>query len=144
METQSDVKELVKQKYSEIALQDKETNQSSCCGSGCCSTEVYNIMADDYSRLEGYNPEADLGLGCGLPTQFARIKKGDVVVDLGSGAGNDCFVARAETGESGRIIGIDMTPAMITRARANAEKLNFHNVEFRLGEIEAMPVTSNT
>lgn len=144
METQDNVKELVKQKYSEIALQDKETNQSSCCGSGCCSTEVYNIMADDYTQLEGYNPDADLGLGCGLPTQFARIKKGDVVIDLGSGAGNDAFIARHETGETGKVIGIDFTPAMIERARQNAEVRGFNNVEFRQGDIEKMPVTANT
>ena len=97
MQTESQIKEMVMQKYSEIALQDKETNQSSCCGASCCTTDVYNIMADDYSDLKGYNPDADLGLGCGLPTQFAKIKKGDTVVDLGSGAGNDCFIARSET-----------------------------------------------
>lgn len=143
METAEQLKELVKQKYSEIALQDVSINQTSCCGSGCCSTEVHNIMNDDYTRLEGYNPDADLSLGCGLPTEFARIKEGDVVIDLGSGAGNDCFVARAATGPSGKVIGIDFTPAMIERARTNAEKLNFHNVEFRQGDIEKMPVTSN-
>ncbi|TDH28702.1 arsenite methyltransferase [Segetibacter sp. 3557_3] len=144
METQQQVKDLVRQKYSEIALQDKETNQSSCCGSGCCSTEVYNIMADDYNELEGYNPDADLGLGCGLPTQFAKIKEGDVVIDLGSGAGNDAFVARHETGETGKVIGIDFTPAMIERARINNEVRGFNNVEFRQGDIEKMPVTANT
>ena len=144
MEIRDNVKEMVRQKYSEIALQDKETNQSSCCGSGCCSTEVYNIMADDYSTLEGYNPDADLGLGCGLPTQFAKIKNGDVVIDLGSGAGNDAFIARHETGETGKVIGIDFTPAMIERARQNAEVRGFHNVEFRLGDIEKMPVTAKT
>lgn len=138
------LKEIVKQKYSEIALQDKETNQSSCCGAGGCSTEVYNIMSDDYTNLKGYNPDADLGLGCGLPTQFAKIKPGDTVIDLGSGAGNDCFVARAETGANGKVIGIDFTPAMIDKARANAEKLGFNNVEFRQGDIEHMPVTANT
>ena len=143
MQTDEQLKELVKQKYSEIALQDKETNLSSCCGSGCCTTEVYSIMSDDYSKLEGYEADADLGLGCGLPTQFARIKQGDTVIDLGSGAGNDCFVARAETGESGKVIGIDFTPAMIEKARTNAEKLGFHNVEFRQGDIEHLPVTSN-
>ena len=143
MQTEEQLKEMVKQKYSEIALQDKETNMSSCCGSGGCSTEVYNIMSDDYTTLEGYNPDADLGLGCGLPTQFAKIKAGDVVIDLGSGAGNDCFVARAETGETGKVIGIDFTPAMIDKARANAEIRGFHNVEFRQGDIEKMPVTSN-
>jgi arsenite methyltransferase len=143
METQDKVKEMVKQKYSEIALQDKETNESSCCGSGGCSTEVYNIMADDYTTLEGYNPDADLGLGCGLPTQFANIKKGDVVIDLGSGAGNDAFIARYETGETGKVIGIDFTPAMIDKARKNAEVRGFHNVEFRQGDIEKIPVTAN-
>lgn len=142
MNTDNQIKELVKQKYSDIALQDKETNQSSCCGSGCCSTEVYNIMNDDYSALPGYHPDADLGLGCGLPTQFAQIKKGDVVIDLGSGAGNDCFIARSETGESGKVIGIDFTEAMINKARQNAEKLGFQNVEFRQGDIEKMPVTA--
>src|SRR5215469_3604244 len=143
MEKAEQLKELVRRKYSEIALQEKESNQSSCCGSGCCSEEVYNIMTDDYSDLQGYNPDADLGLGCGLPTQFAQIKKGDVVIDLGSGAGNDCFIARAETGETGKVIGIDFTPAMIEKARANAEKLGYNNVEFLQGDIENMPVTAN-
>ena len=144
METGEQVKDMVRQKYSEIALQDKETNASSCCGSGCCSTEVYNIMADDYTQLEGYNPDADLSLGCGLPTQSAKIKKGDVVIDLGSGAGNDAFIARNETGETGKVIGIDFTPAMIERARLNNEVRGFNNVEFRQGDIEKMPVTANT
>lgn len=143
MQTTEQLKDLVRQKYSEIALQDKEDNQASCCGSGCCSIETANIMTEDYSTLEGYNPDADLGLGCGLPTQFAKIKKGDVVIDLGSGAGNDCFIARAETGDTGKVIGIDFTPAMIDKARQNAEKLGFHNVEFRQGDIEKMPVTAN-
>lgn len=143
METQDQLKEIVRQKYSEIALQDKETNQSSCCGSGCCSTEVYNIMSDDYTQLEGYNPDADLGLGCGLPTQFAKIKKGDVVIDLGSGAGIDAFIARHETGETGKVIGIDFTPAMIEKARRNTEVRGFNNVEFREGDIEKMPVGGN-
>src|SRR5690242_20062006 len=143
MEEQNNIKELVRQKYAEIALQDKEQNQSSCCGSGCCSTEVYNIMSDDYTKLEGYNPDADLGLGCGLPTQFAKIKKGDLVIDLGSGAGNDAFVARHETGETGKVIGIDFTQGMIKKARSNAELRGFNNVEFREGDIEKMPVTSN-
>lgn len=144
MPNETELKEIVKQKYSEIALQDKETNQSCCCGAGECSTEVYNIMTDDYAGMQGYNPDADLGLGCGLPTQFARIRPGDTVIDLGSGAGNDCFIARAETGEKGKVIGIDFTPAMINKARANAEKLGFNNVEFRQGDIEQMPVTANT
>ncbi len=141
MESPEKLKEIVMQKYSEIALQDIETNQSSCCGAGGCSTEVYNIMTDDYSNIEGYNPDADLGLGCGLPTQFANIKKGSTVVDLGSGAGNDCFVARNETGPDGRVIGIDFTPAMIQKATQNATKLGFSNVEFRQGDIENMPLS---
>ncbi len=143
MNNEQELKELVKQKYSEIALQDKATNESSCCGSGCCSTEVYNIMNDDYSKLEGYHPDADLGLGCGLPTEFAQIRPGDTVIDLGSGAGNDCFVARSQTGESGKVIGIDFTEAMIDKARTNADKLGYNNVEFRLGDIEKMPVSAN-
>lgn len=143
MKTEEQLKEIVKQKYSAIALQDKETNQSSCCGSGSCSTEVTTIMSDDYGQLAGYNPDADLGLGCGLPTQFAKIKKGNTVVDLGSGAGNDCFVARAEAGEDGRVIGIDFTPAMIEKAKVNAANLGFQNVEFRQGDIEQMPVSAN-
>ena len=143
MNSNEEIKEMVKQKYAEIALQNQETNASSCCGSGGCSTEVYNIMTDDYDHLEGYNPDADLKLGCGLPTEFAKIKKGDYVVDLGSGAGNDCFVARAETGESGKVVGIDFTPEMIEKARNNADKLGFNNVEFRLGDIENIPLMSN-
>ena len=143
MTSDQELKELVRQKYSEIALQDIGTNKSSCCGAGGCSTEVYNIMSDDYTKLEGYNPDADLGLGCGLPTEFALIKLGDTVIDLGSGAGNDCFIARQATGEKGRVIGIDFTEAMIEKARANVEKLGYNNVEFRMGDIEKMPVGAN-
>ncbi|MBF8456253.1 arsenite methyltransferase [Kaistella sp. G5-32] len=143
METNEQIKEMVKQKYSEIALQDKETNESSCCGAGGCSSEVYNIMSEEYNELDGYAKEADLGLGCGLPTNFARIKKGDTVVDLGSGAGNDCFVARAETGEDGRVIGIDFTEAMIEKAKKNATQSGYENVEFRQGDIENIPMTAN-
>ena len=144
MQTEKELKELVRQKYSEIALQDKASNAASCCGAGGCSTEVYNIMTDDYTDLKGYNPEADLGLGCGLPTEFAQIKPGDTVIDLGSGAGNDCFIARALTGETGKVIGIDFTEAMIDKARANAEKLGYNNVEFRFGDIERIPVAAKT
>ncbi len=143
MNTEQELKEIVRQKYSEIALQDKDTNAASCCGASCCSTEVYNIMTDDYSKMEGYNPDADLGLGCGLPTEFAQIKPGNVVIDLGSGAGNDCFIARSQTGDTGKVIGIDFTEPMIVKARANAEKLGYHNVEFRQGDIEDMPVGAN-
>ncbi len=143
MKTDKELKELVKQKYSEIALQDQNENMALCCGSGGCSTEVYNIMSDSYESLEGYNPDADLGLGCGLPTAYALINEGDTVLDLGSGAGNDCFVARAQTGENGKVIGVDFTPIMIEKARENAEKRRFNNVEFRLGDIEKLPITAN-
>lgn len=143
MKTPEELKSIVKEKYSEIALQSTEDNKRSCCGATGCSTVDYAIFAENYDQLEGYNPDADLGLGCGLPTEFAKIKKGDTVIDLGSGAGNDCFVARAITGESGKVIGIDMTEAMIDKARENAEKLGFNNVEFRLGDIEKMPVTAS-
>lgn len=143
MQTENEIKEMVRQKYSEIALQDKDTNAASCCGAGGCSTEVYNIMSEDYVELEGYAKDADLGLGCGLPTVFAKIKEGDTVIDLGSGAGNDCFIARAETGPTGKVIGIDFTPAMIDKARENVDKLGFTNVEFRQGDIEDMPVADN-
>ncbi len=136
-----ETKDLVRRKYAEIALQDKATNASSCCGAGGCSTEVYNIMTDDYSKVEGYVPDADLGLGCGLPTEFAGIKPGHTVLDLGSGAGNDCFVARAETGPDGRVIGVDFTPEMIAKAKENAHKLDYQNVEFRQGDIEELPVS---
>ncbi len=142
MNTSDNLKEIVKQKYSQIALQSDES--ASCCGGSCNDTgEVTSIMADDYRQLEGYQPDADLGLGCGLPTQFAMIKPGNTVIDLGSGAGNDCFVARHETGETGKVIGIDFSEPMIQKARINAEKLGFNNVEFRYGDIEQMPVSDN-
>lgn len=143
MPTDQELKDLVREKYGNIALQDKDTNASSCCGASCCSSDVYNIMNEDYTQLEGYNADADLGLGCGLPTQFAKIQPGNVVIDLGSGAGNDAFIARAETGDTGKVIGIDFTDAMIAKARHNAEVRGFHNVEFRQGDIEQMPVSDN-
>lgn len=144
MTTNEQLKELVKEKYSEIAEQSHEQNAASCCGATCgCSTIDSAIMAESYSELKGYSSDADLGLGCGLPTEFALIKEGDTVIDLGSGAGNDAFVARAITGESGKVIGVDMTEKMVQKAKANAEKLNYSNVEFRLGDIENLPVASN-
>ena len=137
-------KEAVREKYTQIASQTKEQNASSCCGAtGCCDDSLYSIMADDYNSIDGYQPDADLGLGCGLPTEFAHIKLRDTVVDLGSGAGNDAFIARKLTGPSGKVVGIDFTEAMIQRARANASKLGFSNVEFRQGDIEDIPLTSN-
>lgn len=140
-----DLKMVVKEKYSEIATQDKAQNQSSCCGSGCgCSDSGYTIFSDDYSTLQGYNPDADLGLGCGMPTEFAGIKPGDSVLDLGSGAGNDCFVARALVGENGKVTGLDFTDAMLEKARVNTAKLKYTNIEFVKGDIEEMPLSSDT
>lgn len=145
MQTDESLKATVKEMYGKIAEQDKGRNASTCCGATIYSDEFENftIMAESYEGMDGYNPDADLGLGCGLPTQFAKIQKGDVVVDLGSGAGNDCFVARAETGETGKVIGVDFTEAMIEKARQNAEKLGYNNVEFRFGDIEKMPISSS-
>lgn len=144
MTTNEQLKQIVKEKYSEIATQSKGQNETSCCGSGCgCSTIDAAIMAEDYSRLSGYAADADLGLGCGLPTEFAQIQEGDVVIDLGSGAGNDAFVARSVTGPTGKVIGVDFTEKMVEKARANSEKLNYNNVEFRIGDIESLPVTAN-
>lgn len=145
MKTNEELKSIVREKYGQIAEQSREKNQSSCCGgSSCCGDVDYSVMADDYSSIPGYNPDADLGLGCGLPTEFALMKEGDVVVDLGSGAGNDCFIARSIVGESGRVIGVDMTEKMIEKARVNAAKLGYSNVEFILGEIEAIPLNEST
>jgi len=147
MDSNQEIKKMVKQKYGAIADQSRQENKSSCCGStcGCSSSAVeFSVMAEDYSKLPGYVPDADLALGCGLPTEFAQIKEGDTVVDLGSGAGNDCFIARSVTGPKGRVIGIDMTDAMIAKARNNATKLGYTNVEFRSGDIEALPVAENT
>lgn len=143
MKKEQELKNIVKERYARIAEQGKAENASSCCGATTPSNKVYNIMMDDYSETSGYVEDADLGLGCGLPTQFAKIKKGDTVIDLGSGAGNDCFVARHETGVEGKVIGIDFTPIMIEKARINAEKLGYNNVEFREGDIDAMPVSND-
>lgn len=143
MKNPEEIKEVVREKYAEIANQSKTVNESSCCGVGSCTEVDYTVFSEDYSKLKGYNPDADLGLGCGLPTEFALIKEGDVVIDLGSGAGNDAFVARAIAGDKGKVIGIDFTNEMINKARENADKLGFNNVEFRYGDIENMPVTAN-
>ncbi len=140
MKSNQTIKEIVREKYNHIANRPRTENKSSCCGSGDCTEDVANIMTDDYSQVSGYIDEADLGLGCGLPTAFARIKPGDTILDLGSGAGNDCFVARHETGENGHVIGVDFSPAMLKKARQNVQKMNFSNVEFREGDIESLPV----
>jgi SAM-dependent methyltransferase len=144
MENSNSIKEVVKEKYSEIALQSKEQNETSCCGSGCCSTVDEAVFAEDYSSQQGYDKDADLGLGCGLPTAFARIQEGDTVLDLGSGAGNDVFIARSHTGETGRVIGLDMTEAMISKAKENNKKLGYDNVEFILGDIENIPIDNES
>ncbi len=138
MPNNESLKDIVKKKYGQIA---RRAEDASSCGCSCCGGEPAEFcVSDEYSGLDGYLPEADLGLGCGLPTIFADIKPGDTVVDLGSGAGNDAFVVRSIVGESGRVVGIDMTREMVERARGNAEKLGYANVEFKLGDIEALPL----
>lgn len=139
------IKLWVRKKYEEIARQSFKLNAGSCCGSTCgCEPVEYSVMAEDYAALSGYVADADLGLGCGLPTEFAHIKPGDTVADLGSGAGNDAFVARALTGENGKVIGIDFTETMVEKARINAARLGFTNVEFRYGDIENIPLDDNS
>lgn len=142
METPGEIKKLVREKYTGIATQ--KIKAAGSCGCGCRDQQGYSIMSDDYSSVKGYAPEADLGLGCGLPTQYAFIRPGDIVVDMGSGAGNDCFIAARETGENGRVIGIDMTGAMVDKARENTAALGLKNVEFRMGEIENTGLESNS
>jgi len=144
MKTDTTLKKDVRERYARIAEQDRKVNAASCCGATAPTNKVYNIMMDDYNGTDGYVQDADLGLGCGLPTQFARITAGDTVIDLGSGAGNDCFVARHETGSQGKVIGIDFTDEMIRKARSHAEKLGYNNVEFREGDIDDMPVNNDT
>ena len=142
MKNPEELKQAVQEKYAAIAERGTQPDGSSpsailCCGEGDSS------FAEDYTQVAGYQSEADLGLGCGLPTEHAHMKEGDTVVDLGSGAGNDCFVARSVVGESGQVIGVDMTPAMIDKARQNTKKLSFDNVTFHYGEIEDLPLEEN-
>ncbi len=131
-----EIREQVRKKYAEIATGKACGCAPSCCGDG----EGIDMIGDAYDSVAGHEAEADLGLGCGLPVEHAGIRDSDTVLDLGSGAGNDVFIARHETGASGQVIGVDMTPEMIAKARANCEKLGHHNVEFRLGEIGHLPV----
>ncbi len=140
MNEQKNVKEIVKEKYAEIAV---SAARKCCCGSSKDKIVNYTIMKDNYENLDGYVAEADLGLGCGLPTEFADIKKGNTVIDLGSGAGNDVFVARALVGDEGKVIGIDFTNEMIIKANINLDKLGYKNIEFKLGEIENLPIEEN-
>jgi arsenite methyltransferase len=145
MKVKKNIKDIVKEKYGRIASQSKQQNETSCCGStGCCGEADYTVFSEDYSNLQGYNQEADLGLGCGLPTEFAKIKQGDTILDLGSGAGNDCFVARAIVGDQGKVIGIDFSDEMLEKAKENVQKLAYKNVEFIKGDIEDMPIESNS
>ena len=140
-----ELKLIVKDKYSEIVNQSNQKKATSCCGtSSCCGEIEISMIGDEYKNIEGHNPDADLGLGCGIPTQFAAIKKGDQVLDLGSGAGNDCFVVRAIVGETGKVIGLDFTDAMVAKAIENNKKLGFTNVEFEKGDIEEMPLQDNS
>ena len=141
-----DVKKAVREGYAQVAKQG-----SSCCtpSSSCCSTPS---LAKDISKAIGYSDEemqavpegANLGLGCGNPVALASLKEGEIVFDLGSGAGFDCFLAANAVGKSGRVIGVDMTPEMLEKARENARKGNYQNVEFRLGEIENLPAADNS
>jgi len=140
------IREQVRKTYGKIA-----TSGGGCCGaSGCCSAEG-GTKADQSAKL-GYSTEemdavpqgADLGLGCGNPQAIAGLKPGEVVLDLGSGGGFDCFLAARQVGRTGKVIGVDMTPDMVSKARENARKGEYGNVEFRLGEIENLPVADNT
>lgn len=142
MQSPEKIKQIVREKYGEIASKSSGAKKDSCCSSDCSEGD-YTVMSEDYSQLDGYSADADLGLGCGVPTELANIKKGDTVLDLGSGAGNDVFVVRAIVGETGKVIGVDMTEEMNAKASNNLAKLGYQNVEFRLGEIEKLPLGKN-
>jgi SAM-dependent methyltransferase len=144
MQDPNEIKKTVQERFHhELTYKDDYMEEGCGCGSGCgCSS--YADTAENYTELEGYHPHADLGLGCGLPTEFIDIREGDTVVDLGCGAGNDCFVARERTGLTGKVIGVDITESMIERARKNAEMAGYNNVEFRLGDVENLPVSDQT
>lgn len=140
MQTET-IKSEIKKSYGDIA---KGKNVAgSCSDTACCTNDNLVAMTEDYSNVQGYYQQSDLSLGCGLPTEIANIKKGDTVIDLGSGAGNDVFIARRIAGESGKVIGIDMTTEMVVRALQNNQKLGYKNVEFLLGEIEDMQGIAN-
>ena len=138
-ESKDKIKETVRARYGEIA---KGPGGCGCSNlTSCCSGETF--APDSYKDVPGYRPEADLGLGCGIPTELAEIEAGDTVVDLGSGAGMDAFIARRIVGENGAVIGVDMTPEMVERARANNLKIGYRNVSFVLGDIESLPLKEN-
>jgi len=143
-----ELKKTVRDKYSRIAQNSNSllgNELQGCCDTtGCCSDVDYTVFSESYDELDGYNKDADLGLGCGIPTEFAKLEKGQHVLDLGSGAGNDCFVARAIVGEEGKVTGIDFSEDMVAKAKENAGKLGYDNVEFISGDIEEMPLENNT
>ncbi len=143
MKSSEEIKQIVNEKYSQIARASSQKKSCCCCDESAKSSDNTDI-SEEYIGLRGYDKDADLGLGCGIPTSYARLKKGDTVVDLGSGAGNDCFVTRAEVGPEGKVIGIDMSQDMIDKARQNASRLGYTNVEFKLGEIESLPLDDET
>ncbi|MRR24456.1 arsenite methyltransferase, partial [bacterium] len=134
----------VQEKYGKIALSDEVSSGSCCCTPGCCSSESISTFNESYDHLEGYVPDADLSLGCGVPVDFADIRPGDRVLDLGSGAGNDCFVARSMTGENGHVTGLDFAEPMLLKAEENREKLGYTNIEFVRGDIEDMPLPDSS
>ena len=140
----SDLKSIVREKYGKIAAGSGNEKESCCCTPGCCTPEGYTVFSEDYSRLPGYNSDADLSLGCGIPVEYASLRQGDHLLDLGSGAGNDCFVARALVGENGHVTGIDFTEEMLAKAEENRQKLGYSNIEFVKGDIEEMPLPDNT
>lgn len=139
-----EIKETVKEKYALIVEQNQNCGCDCGCGSDFTFSDGSKDFSKDYTKLQGYEKDADYNLGCGIPTGFVDIKEGDTVVDLGSGAGNDVFVSRRLVGEKGKVIGIDMTQAMIDKAKQNNQKLAYKNVEFRLGDIENIPLNDNT
>ena len=143
-ESNDQLREVVREKYAEIAKSSLQDCGTSCCGSGEEAEDNFNMIGDAYDGVSGYVADADLGLSCGVPVEHSGLQPGQTVLDLGSGAGLDVFVARNEVGESGHVIGVDMTTEMIAKARENAENSGFDNVEFRLGEIEHLPVVSDS
>ena len=136
---QTEVKEMVRNWYGGVAV-----GSSSCCGSASTPQEASFGMGYSEAELASLPEGADLGLGCGNPQAVAAMRPGEVIVDLGSGAGIDCFLAAQQVGPAGRVIGVDMTHEMLAKARANAERVGAANVEFRLGEIEHLPIADNT
>ena len=145
MRSNDEIRTLVRERYGAIVREG-----ASCCAPASCgcgpemAPDGLNMIGDAYAGVAGHLAEADLNLGCGVPTRHAALAAGETVLDLGSGAGNDVFIARHEVGPEGRVIGVDMTPEMIVKARTNASKLGYDNVEFRLGEIEQMPVETGS